>query len=80
MTDAASPASGLTLEDIEARLAHAPRDDISGLRGMIHLYQRLVDMLLTQPDTPAATSRRQWRRLRQLQQRLRSAARRPAPR
>lgn len=78
--DSPSPSSTLMLDDIEARLANAPRDDISGLRWLVNLYQRLLDMLLTQPDAPESTRRRQWLRLRNLQRRLRSASSRPASR
>lgn len=78
--DGASAISGLALDEIEARLAAAPRDDISGLRWMMDLYQRLLDMLLNDPDAPEQASRRQWLRLRRLQRRLRSASQRPAAR
>ncbi len=78
--DSPSPSSTLMLDEIEARLANAPRDDISGLRWMVNLYQRLLDMVLKQPDTPESTRRRQWLRLRNLQRRLRSATSRPASR
>lgn len=78
--DSPSPSSSLMLDDIEARLADAPRDDISGLRWMVNLYQRLLDMVLNQPDAPESTRRRQWQRLRNLQRRLRSATSRPASR
>ena len=74
--DGPYPVSGLMLEDIEARLAAAPRDDISGLRWIMGLYQHLLDMLLNDRDAPEHTSRRQWMRLRNLQRRLRSASQR----
>lgn len=78
--EGASPSSTLLLDDIEVRLANAPRDDISGLRWMVNLYQRLLDMVLNQPDAPESTRRRQWLRLRNLQRRLRSATSRATPR
>lgn len=78
--DGASPSSTLMLDDIETRLAHAPRDDISGLRWLVNLYQRLLEMVLSQPDAPESTRRRHWLRLRSLQRRLRSASSRTASR
>ena len=47
---------------------------------MMVLYQRLLDMLLNDPDAPEQASRRQWLRLRRLQRRLRSASQRPPAR
>ena len=67
------------LDEIEARLADAPRDDISGLRSVLWAYQRLLD-LLVRTAAPEPAMRRQWLRLRALERRLRSAVRRPPAR
>jgi len=73
------PPSALMLDEIEARLADAPRDDISGLRSVLWAYQRLLD-LLVRTAAPEPAMRRQWLRLRALERRLRSAVRRPPAR
>ena len=52
--DGPYPVSGLMLEDIEARLAAAPRDDISGLRWIMGLYQHLLDRASTVEDLEVA--------------------------
>lgn len=81
--DGPQPPVNLMLDDIEARLADAPRDDISGLRGVLWSYQRLLD-LLVRTAAPEPAMRRQWLRLqgleRRLRRRLRSAVRRPPAR
>ncbi len=81
--DGPRPPSALMLDEIEARLAAAPRDDISGLRGVLWSYQRLLDTLV-RTSSPEPAMRRQWMRLqeleRRLRHRLRSAARRPPSR
>lgn len=77
--DGPQPPSVLMLDEIEARLANAPRDDISGLRSVLWAYQRLLD-LLVRTTAPEPAMRRQWLRLRALERRLRSAVRRPPAR
>lgn len=79
-----SPPASQLLEDIEARLSMAPRDDVASLHGLLWSYQRLVERLLgDEPDDEPCThpAHRQWLRMREMQrrlrQRLRSEARRP---
>lgn len=72
--DAPQLSASRLLEEIEARLVLAPRDDLSSLQGALWSYQRLVEQLLSE-DTPTRSAapllRGRWLLLRELHRRLR---------
>lgn len=85
--DAPLPPPSRLIEEIEARLNTAPRDDVASLHGLLWSYQRLVERLLGEgpgDELPAHPAHRQWLRLREMQRRLRqhlrSDGRRPPTR